>query len=124
MTGRVEYTGDEIALLAGILAGALPTLDDEDFDVADLLLEKALAALPWPMPPVLAAKIEHQRQTPPERFWSRLRKEIQIGKNFTIVEAGCAGQVTPSRALILLSALWGRKPGLVRVGDHHWSMTV
>lgn len=123
MTGRVEYTGDEIALLAGILAGALPTLDDEDFDVADLLLEKALAALPWPMPPDLAAKIEHQRMSPTERFWTKLITKFGPGDVFNIIDAGLAAGVTSSRAWMLLEELQTRKPTLQRADSHLWTIT-
>src|SRR3546814_1412756 len=90
MANSVIYAGPEVALLAGILAGALPRLDDEDFEVADMLLEKALAALPHPMPPDLAAKIEHQRMSPTERFWTKLVAKFGPGDLFNIIDAGLA----------------------------------
>src|SRR3546814_10189668 len=87
MANSVIYAGPEVALLAGILAGALPRLDDEDFEVADMLLEKALAALPHPMPQDLAAKIEHQRMSPTGRFWTKLVAQFGPGDLSHIIDA-------------------------------------
>lgn len=58
MNPSVTYTGEEVALVAGFIVVALPLLDDRDFEVADLLLERALAAMPAPLSADLASKIE------------------------------------------------------------------
>lgn len=61
----VTYTGEEVALVAGFITVALPALGPADFEVADLLLERALAAMPKPMSPDLAALVERYRQARP-----------------------------------------------------------
>jgi hypothetical protein len=121
-TPSVTYTGTEVALLAGIIAGALPALDDADFDVADLLLDKAMAALPRPMSPALAAHIERLRASPAERFWARLTANVPPGAAFDIIAAGVATGVTASRALLLLEELRVKKDRLLRVGRDHWTI--
>jgi hypothetical protein len=60
----VTYTGEEVAILAGVLAGALPKLSGDEFEVADLLLERALASLPEPLSATTMARIERQRRRP------------------------------------------------------------
>lgn len=57
----VTFTGEEVAILAAIIATALPALGDDDFEVADLLLDRALAAFPFPVAPDLAERIERLR---------------------------------------------------------------
>lgn len=64
MTPTVTYTGEEVALVAGFIAAALPALDQADFDVADLLLDRALAVMPRPLAVDLALRIELLRQRP------------------------------------------------------------
>lgn len=64
MTPSVTYTGEEVALIAGFIAVALPLLGQEDFDVADVLLDRALGALPGPVAPDLMARIEVLRRRP------------------------------------------------------------
>lgn len=64
MTPAVTYTGEEVALVAGLIASALPSLDQDDFDVADLLLDRALAVMPRPLAVDLALRIELLRQRP------------------------------------------------------------
>lgn len=64
MTPSVTYTGDEVALVAGFIAACLPFLDQADFDVADLLLDKALASLPQPLAPDLEECIARLRSGP------------------------------------------------------------
>ncbi len=64
MIPSVTYTGEEVALVAGFIALALPALGTDDFDVADLLLDRALAAMPQPLAPDLNAMIAHLRQRP------------------------------------------------------------
>ncbi len=118
----VTYTGTEVALLAGIIAGALPDLDDSDFEVADLLLDKALAALPRPLAPDMEAQIARLRLTPRERFWARLIENVPKGVAFDIIGASVATKVAASRAWLLLEELHGRKPELLRVDDHHWTI--
>lgn len=121
-TPSVTYTGTEVALLAGIIAGALPALDDADFEVADLLLDKAMAALPRPVAPELEAQIARLRATPPERFWTRLIENVPAGQAFDVIGAGVATGVTASRAWLFLEELRGKKDRLLRVDDHHWTI--
>jgi hypothetical protein len=64
MTPTVTYTGEEVALVAGFIAAALPSLDQADFDVADLLLDRALAVMPRPLAVDIATRIEQLRQRP------------------------------------------------------------
>lgn len=64
MKQSVTYTGTEVALVAGCLARALPMLDQNDFDVVDLLLDRALAALPQPLAPDLDVHIAMLRKRP------------------------------------------------------------
>jgi hypothetical protein len=68
MTPSVTYTGEEVALVAGFIALALPALGPADFDVADVLLDRALGALPGPVAPDLAARIEQLRRRPTIRM--------------------------------------------------------
>lgn len=60
----VTYTGEEVALVAGCIAASLPYLAASDFDVADLLLDKALAAMPQPLSPDLEVRIALLRSGP------------------------------------------------------------
>lgn len=64
MTASVTYTGEEVALVAGMIASCLPVLDQADYEVADLLLERALAVMPRPLNPDLAFRIAKLRQRP------------------------------------------------------------
>ena len=57
----VTYTGTEVALVAGFIARALPVLDARDYEVADLLLDRALAALPQEVAPDIMAEINRLR---------------------------------------------------------------
>lgn len=66
-TPTVTYTGNEVALVAGLIASGLPALNDRDFDVADLMLERALAAMP-PLAPDNAARIAALRERPITRM--------------------------------------------------------
>lgn len=122
MTPKVTYSGAEVALLAGIIAGALPSLDDADFEVADLLLDKAMAALPRPIAPELEAQIARLRASPPERFWARLTENIAPGTAFDVIGASVATGVGAARAWLLLEELHGKKAELLRVDDHHWTI--
>jgi hypothetical protein len=63
VTPSVTYTGEEVALVAGFIAAALPLLGREDFEVADLLLDRALAVMPRPLAVDLATRIEALRQS-------------------------------------------------------------
>lgn len=64
MTPTVTYTGTEVALVAGCIALALPELGNDDFEVLDLMLERALAALPQPLAADLSDRIERLRHRP------------------------------------------------------------
>lgn len=65
MIPSVTYSGEEVALVAGAIALCLPALGQDDFDVLDLLLERALAAMPQPISPDLAILIAALRQRGP-----------------------------------------------------------
>ena len=118
----VTFTGTEVAILAGLIAGSLPTLEDDDWDVADLLLDKALAALPQPLSGDLAAKIEHQRVKPGERFWTALIKSIPPETPFDIIDASAASGLTPSKSWLMLESLSDKQPRLRRVNSHSWEI--
>lgn len=122
MNPSVTYTGTEVAILAGIIAGSLPTLADDDWEVADLLLEKALAALPQPLSDGLATKIEHQRVRPTDRFWTALTEKVPPGQAFDIIDAASATGMTPSQAWMLLEKLQGQKDRLRRINSHSWEI--
>jgi hypothetical protein len=64
MTPTVTFTGSEVALVAGLIATSLPALDQADFDVADLMLDRALAALPRPLAADVEARIARLRDRP------------------------------------------------------------
>lgn len=64
----MTYTGEEIALVAGCIAITLPSTSDQDFEVLDLLLDRALAAMPQPLAPDLALKIAALRARPLPRM--------------------------------------------------------
>lgn len=57
----VTYTGTEVALIAGFIARALPVLQPQDYEVADLLLDRALTALPQEVAPDIMAEINRLR---------------------------------------------------------------
>ena len=61
-TPTVTYTGPEVALLAGCIARTLPLVGTQDYDVLDLMLERALAALPQPLAPDIALLIKRLRE--------------------------------------------------------------
>lgn len=120
----VTFTGEEVAIVASLIAGTLPQLDESDFEVADLLLDRALAVLPRPLPPDLAARIERLRIAPLDRFWSSLSSRAARGVPFSVIDASLLGEVRPSLAFLWLEKLVGRKPDLRRVDDHHWMIDV
>jgi hypothetical protein len=57
----VTYTGTEVVLLVAMIAGSLPLLDQTDYEVADLTLDKALATLHRPLAPDLETRIAQLR---------------------------------------------------------------
>ena len=57
MRPRVTYTGSEVGLVAGFIASCLPALSGPDLEVADLMLDRALAAMPQPLSPDLVVRI-------------------------------------------------------------------
>lgn len=61
MTPSVTFTGNEVALVAGLIASGLPYLEQADFDVADLLLDRALGALSEPLSSDVRQRIEQLR---------------------------------------------------------------
>lgn len=46
MKPSVTFTGEEVCLIAGLLTNSLRQLSGPDYEVADLMLDKALAAFP------------------------------------------------------------------------------
>lgn len=64
MKPSVTYTGTEVALVAGCIALALPDLTADDYDVLDLMLDRALSALPQPLAPDLEVRIALLRKRP------------------------------------------------------------
>lgn len=60
----VTYTGEEVALVAAFITVALPALDPADYEVADLLLERALAAFPAALSPEVAQTVDRYRKRP------------------------------------------------------------
>lgn len=60
----VTYTGEEVALIAAFITVALPALDPADYEVADLLLERALAAFPDALSPEVAQRVDRYRKRP------------------------------------------------------------
>ena len=118
----VTFTGTEVAILAGLIAGALPTLEDDDWDVADLLLDKALAALPQPLSDALATKIERQRIRPADLFWTSLIEKIVPGVAFDLIDASAASGLTASKSLLMLHSLTGKQPRLKRLNSHSWEI--
>lgn len=66
-TPSVTYTGSEVALVAALIASGLPSLNESDFDVADLMLERALGAMPS-LSPDNAARIAALRERPHTRM--------------------------------------------------------
>lgn len=122
MNPSVTYTGTEVAILAGIIAGTLPTLEDDDWDVADLLLDRALAALPQPLSDDLAAKIERQRVRPADLFWARLIEKIVPGVAFDMIDASAATSLTTTKSWLMLEHLLGKQPRLKRLNSHSWEI--
>ncbi|MBS67280.1 MAG: hypothetical protein Tp170SUR191951_77 [Prokaryotic dsDNA virus sp.] len=118
----VTFSGAEVALLAGIIAGALPALDESDFDVADLLLDKALAALPRPIAPDLGNKIAHLRIPPLDRFRIAILARFPSGSKFNLIDASIVGKVRPSRAFTLLETLALENGVIQRAGSEHWTI--
>jgi hypothetical protein len=57
----VTYTGHEVAHLVGVIAKALPSAG-RDFDLYDLMLEKALAGLSGPLDAEVWAAIDGLRE--------------------------------------------------------------
>jgi len=53
----VTYTGDEVAIVAGLIAACLPALDPADYEVADLMLDRAIAAMNPPLAPDIEARL-------------------------------------------------------------------
>lgn len=64
MSPTVTYTGMEVVLVTAMIAGSLPDLDQDDYEIADLMLDKAMASLPQPLAPDLEAKIARLRTRP------------------------------------------------------------
>ena len=118
----VTYTGQEVAIIAGLIAGSMPDLYGDDFMVAENLLDKALSALPRPLSPDIEAMIERMRAQPLDRFWRRLTDAMTPGQPFNIISASFAGQCRPSAAHTMLELLAQTKSDLRRVDDHLWTI--
>lgn len=122
MTASVTYTGTEVGFIVGALVRVLPTADDRDFEVLDLMLERALAVMPRPLAPDLAASIAAGRVPPLDRFWVALTARIQPGAAFCVIEAALATSTTTGAAFIFLERLCANDRSIVRVGDQHWKI--
>lgn len=57
----VTFTGEEVAILAACLCSVLPHVNEADFEVVDLMLDRALAALPGAVSPATHELIEKRR---------------------------------------------------------------
>lgn len=115
----VTFEGAQVALLAGILAASLPRLDDDDFEVADHLLEKALAALP--RFERLGLDLAALRRSPRLRFLDSLRGRFPPGQPFDVIDAAFAAQIRPSRAFLLVEAL-ASDGFITRLDDCRWAV--
>jgi hypothetical protein len=60
----VTYTGDEVLLLVAMIATSLQQFDRRDYEIADLMLDKALATLHRPLAPDIEAKLAEMRARP------------------------------------------------------------
>lgn len=59
----VTFTGTEVVLVAGLIARSLRVLQPDDREVCELLLDRALAALPWQVSPDIMVEINRLRGT-------------------------------------------------------------
>lgn len=115
MTPSVTFTGTEVALLAGVIARALSVLDEEDFDVVDLMLERTLAAMPQPVSPELMKAIEARRVAPLDRYWNVAIIMGSYLDRFTDEDFGKFAGIKPSAAFLVLLRLAETRPEL----KHH-----
>ncbi len=118
----VTFSGTEVALVAGMIAISLPSLSGSDFEVADLMLDKALAAIPRPISPALEDHIARLRYAPAERVWLKLITRVPAGRAFDAIGASIATGVGAALVNEYLEELKGMKSSLLRVDDHHWTI--
>lgn len=64
----VLFEGEEVARVAGFIARALPFLTGDEFELADLMLEKALAGMEGRIAQDLQDVIDRLRVPPALRF--------------------------------------------------------
>jgi hypothetical protein len=112
-------SGVEVRFVCAALACALPTLDETDYEVADMIVEKALAALPEISADERAA-IEAKRVPPAERFWNRLLQVMVRGVPFDMADAAVLTQTRPSLVVLYLPRLQETKRELRRVNPDLW----
>lgn len=110
----VTFTGAEVALLAGLVCGTLHMMEGDDFEVADFLLERMLAALPRPMSPELVAIVEAKRLRPIDRFQKRIAAFVGPLGKFGVIDAAVIAKVSPASALSFLKEL----AGMERAREH------
>lgn len=60
----VTFTGIEVALVVAMIADSLPHLGRDDYEVADLMLDKAMGALHRPLAPDIEARLAALRHRP------------------------------------------------------------
>jgi hypothetical protein len=63
----VTFEGEEVARVTGFIARALPMLDGDEFELADLMLDKALAGMGGRIAPDLQAILDDLRKRPESR---------------------------------------------------------
>lgn len=61
MALSVTYTGEEVAFVVACLLRILPALSGDDLEVADLMLDKALSAMPLPLAPDIQKRVDRAR---------------------------------------------------------------
>lgn len=62
MTGpSVTFTGSEVSLVIGVLAAALPKMCPDDYEVADLMIDRAVASIGCALAPDIQARIAELR---------------------------------------------------------------
>jgi hypothetical protein len=63
----VVFEGEEVGRVAGFIARALPLLDGDEFELADLMLDKALAGMDGRIAPDLQVALDKLRTPPAAR---------------------------------------------------------
>lgn len=117
MTASVTYTGPEVAFVIGALASVLPSLNEADYDVADLLIERALSGLDRPLPADLAERVAQLRTPPLGRFLKAVERTFGPGVEFDALHAAMVAHVSTGDAFLFLERLAVARRGIVRRGQ-------